>query len=121
VIGLRRVLLLAAVVSVLVLALGGPARTIRPGETEAAHARIQPMAVDHEAVASARTSADRPVVDLRSDAGRLLLLAWIGVLFAAARRARTAGRTVELQVRGSGATAWLHRSFDRGPPSFAIA
>lgn len=120
-IGLRRVLLLAAVVSVSVLALGGPGRTIRSSGTEAANAHIQPLAVDHEAVASARPSAERPVVDLRSDAGRLLLLAWIGVLFAAALRARTAGRTVELQVRGSGAVSWLHRSFDRGPPSFAIA
>lgn len=110
----------AAVVSVFLLAIGGTLVTMSGGpSSESSRVTAHQVVADHDVVVSARPVADRTPLDLRSLHTKLLFLAWIGVLLAAASVARTAGRTIELRTRRAGSPPATRRRFDRGPPALA--
>jgi hypothetical protein len=110
----------AAAVSVLaLLALGAGAAS--PGTHRAdAGARLQHVAVDHDAVVPARPAAERSLLDVWQVPGKLLL-AWVGVLLCAALRVATAGRTIPRRVGAAGSSVPTRRRFVRGPPALALA
>lgn len=117
----QRAILLAAAVSVFVLATVGTVMSVdRATGSEPSRISAHQLVADHDALVSARPVADRSVLDLRQVHSKLLLLAWIGVLLVAALLARTAGRSVELRTLRSGSVVSIRHRFDRGPPAVSF-
>ena len=114
----RRAIWVAAVVSVFCFALAGSVLSVRASaDSEPTRVSAHQIVADHDAVVAARPLADRSPLDLRQVHSKLLLLAWVGVLLVAAVLARTAGRTIEVRTRRSGAPPWHRHAFVRGPPA----
>lgn len=118
----RRALLLAAAVSVLVVALGGAlALRTPPTGSEGTRTSYHQIVADHDAGVTARAAADRAPLDLRQVHSKLPLLAWVGMLLASAVLARTAGRTVEVRTRRSASAVRARPRSNRGPPATSFA
>jgi hypothetical protein len=113
--------LFAAAVSVFVLAVVGTALSVERGSSSGpSRVTAHQVVADHDGIASVRPLADRSVLDLRQVHSRLLLLAWVGVLLAAALLAHTSGRAVELRTLRSGSVVATRQRYDRGPPAAAF-
>lgn len=109
-------------VSVFVLAVAGSMLVVRSAAgPEPARTSVHQIVADHDAVVSARPQADRSTLDVRPMLSKLLLLAWLVVLTAAALLARTAGRIVEVRTWRARTRAWFRHAVVRGPPAPSYA
>lgn len=117
----RHAILIAAAVSLFVLAVGATAVVgSAASPTDDARTTYHQVITDHDAVVSARAAAERSPFDLRQAPVRVLV-AWFWLLVVAALLVRTAGRTIELRTRRSGSVEAARPRSNRGPPAPSFA